>query len=95
MLRAGEIIGNGAFTGVIFFKRYTNHSVFFELGYCAQVAPVLFTKPPALGIIMGLVLQTVIIVFGRWRYMPVLFVFFALIFILVEILWLERYRLHV
>jgi len=28
----------------------------------------------ALGIIMGLALQAVIVIFGRWRYMPVLFV---------------------
>lgn len=49
----------------------------------------------ALGIIMGLVLQAVIVIFGRWRYMPVLFVLLALIFILVEILSLERYRPHV
>jgi hypothetical protein len=44
----------------------------------------------ALGIIMGLTLQTVIVVFGRWRYMPVLFVLIALIFVLTEIYWFNR-----
>jgi CHASE2 domain-containing sensor protein len=39
----------------------------------------------ALGIIMGLSLQAVIVVFGRWRYMPVLFVLVALVFVLAEI----------
>ncbi|MCX6682151.1 MAG: hypothetical protein NTY71_04105 [Methanoregula sp.] len=42
-----------------------------------------------LGIIMGLTLQAVIVIFGRWRYMPVLFVLVALIFILAEILWIN------
>ena len=47
----------------------------------------------ALGIIMGLVLHGVIVVFGRWRYMPVLFVLVALIFVLTEILWISRSKL--
>jgi hypothetical protein len=48
----------------------------------------------ALGIIMGLVLHGVIVVFGRWRYMPVLFVVVALIFVLAEILWLNRSKIQ-
>jgi predicted RND superfamily exporter protein len=48
----------------------------------------------AYGIIMGLVLQAVIIVFGRWRYMPLLFVLIALIFVLAEIYWFNRPNLH-
>jgi len=47
------------------------------------------------GIILGLALQGIINVFHRSKYMPILFILLALIFILVEILWLERYRLHV
>jgi len=46
-----------------------------------------------LGIIMGLALQDIIAVFSRSKYMPVLFVLLALIFILVEILWLEKQKL--
>jgi len=48
----------------------------------------------ALGIIMGLVLHSVILVFGRWRSMPVLFVLIALVLVLAEILWLNRSKLH-
>jgi len=48
----------------------------------------------ALGIIMGLVLHSVILVFGRWRSMPVLFVLIALVFVLAEILWLNRSKLR-
>jgi len=48
----------------------------------------------ALGIIMGLVLQIVIVIFGRWRSMPVLFVLIALVFVLAEILWLNRSKLR-
>jgi hypothetical protein len=47
------------------------------------------------GIIMGLALQGVIFFFQRSKYMPVLFILFALIFILSEIFWLERSRLNV
>lgn len=44
----------------------------------------------ALGIILGLTLQAVIVIFGRWKYMPVLFVLVALIFVLAEIYWFNR-----
>ena len=47
----------------------------------------------ALGIIMGLVLQAVIVVFSRWRYMPLLFVLIALIFVLAEIYWFNTSKL--
>jgi len=41
------------------------------------------------GIGLGLLLEGVIRVFGKWRFMPVLFVVVALIFILTEILWVN------
>jgi len=47
----------------------------------------------ALGIIMGLTLQAVIVVFGRSKFMPVLFVLLVIIFVLAEILWLSRERI--
>jgi Flp pilus assembly protein TadB len=46
----------------------------------------------AYGIILGLTLQAVIVVFGRWRYMPILFVLIALIFVLTEIYWFNRLK---
>jgi hypothetical protein len=37
---------------------------------------------------MGLALQGVTVIFHQYRFVPVLFVLFALIFIVLEILWL-------
>jgi hypothetical protein len=58
-----------------------------------ELTPKKILIAAALGIIMGVVLQAVIVIFGRWRYMPLLFVLVALVFVLVEILWLNRERI--
>ena len=58
-----------------------------------ELTPRKILVAAAIGIIMGLVLQVVIVIFSRWRYMPLLFVLVALIFVLVEILWLNRERI--
>jgi hypothetical protein len=58
-----------------------------------ELTPKKILIAAAIGIIMGLVLQAVIGIFGRWRYMPLLFVLVALIFVLAEIVWLNRERI--
>jgi len=58
-----------------------------------ELTPKKILIATAIGIIMGLVLQAVIVIFGRWRYMPFLFVLVALIFVLAEIVWFNREKI--
>jgi hypothetical protein len=55
-----------------------------------ELTPKKILLAAAYGIILGLALIGVIVVFGRSRYMPVLFALLVIIFVLAEILWLNR-----